>query len=46
MKQRALLLVLLLICVPPQRAVADVGSDAHALADQLNPINVALGPLN
>ena len=45
MRQRALLLVLLLICMPPQRAVADVGSDAHALADQLNPINVALGPL-
>jgi hypothetical protein len=43
--ERGLLLALLLICVSPQPAVGDVGKDAQALAGQLNPINVALGPL-
>jgi hypothetical protein len=45
MKQWTFFLTLLLICVSPRFAVADVGKDARALEDQLNPINVALGPL-
>jgi hypothetical protein len=45
MRPRALLLALVLLWMPPQHAAADAGSDARAILNQLNPINLALGPL-
>jgi hypothetical protein len=38
-------LVLFLICIWPLRAAADVGKDAQNIANELNPLNQALGPL-